>query len=121
MFSGRWFGYLQQALYHWFRKSARKAFLTEPQARTGKWEIFCIFLFFLFTYTPNEKKYFGMPPSSAFLDGLHFTGKLAWRVETLLSASLGSLCNAHVDFSLGITNDTSALARVKKDLPHLAL
>lgn len=119
MFSGRWFGYLQQALHHWFWKSARKAFLTEPEARTGKWEIYCGF--FLFTYTPNEKKYFGMPPSSAFLDGLLFLANKHGGVQTLLSASLGSLCNAHVDFSLGITNDTSALARVKKDLPHLAL
>lgn len=41
-------------------------------------------------------------------------------VQTLLSASLGSLYNVFIDFSLGITDDTSAPARVKKDLPHLS-
>lgn len=41
-------------------------------------------------------------------------------VQTLLSASLGSLYNVFIDFSLGITDDTSALARVKKDVPHLS-
>lgn len=42
------------------------------------------------------------------------------RPPHFLSASLASLCNALIDFQLGVTNDTSALARVKKELPHIA-
>lgn len=35
-------------------------------------------------------------------------------VQTLLSASLGSLYNVFIDFSLGMADDTSASARAKK-------
>lgn len=61
-----------------------------------------------------------MPPSSASLDSF---GLLAHehRGTDPLSASLGRLCNALIDFSLGITHDTSTLARVKKrELTHLS-
>lgn len=47
--------------------------------------------------------------------------QMSKRVETLLSASLGSVYNVLIDFRLGIMEDTSALAKGKKELHHLFL
>lgn len=49
-----------------------------------------------------------MPPSSVSLDSFRLSAN-EHRVQTLLSASLGSLYEVSIDFSLGITDDTSTL------------
>lgn len=59
------------------------------------------------------------PPPSLWTAFVYW--QMSMGVQTLLSASLGSLYNVLIDFSLGIMDDTSALARVKNDLPHLSL
>ena len=49
-----------------------------------------------------------MPPSSVSLDSSRLLANERRGVRTLLPASWGSLYNVHIDFSLGITDDTSA-------------
>lgn len=62
-----------------------------------------------------------MPPSfRRLLDSFGLSANEHGGAQTLLSASLGSLYNVFIDFSLGVTGDTSALARAKRDLSHLS-
>lgn len=119
--SDSWFGYLSSisliqeskldALEKW-------AFDVEAEAWTGKREIWVCFPL---GYTTKDREYFKMPPSfRRLLDSFGLSANEHGGAQTLLSASLGSLYNVFIDFSLGVTGDTSALARAKKDLSHLS-
>lgn len=119
--SDRWFGYLSNislvresklyALEKW-------AFDVEAEAWTGKREIWVCFPL---GYTTKEREYFKMPPSSLSLDSFRLLAKWArgYRPSSLLRWAV--LYNVLIDFRLGITDDTSAPARARKDLPHLSL
>lgn len=62
-----------------------------------------------------------MPPSSVSLDSFGLLANEHRALETLLSASLGSLYNVLIDFSLGIMDDTSASGKRKKNVLDLSL
>lgn len=110
--SSRWFGYLST-----FKPQRNEPLMSKQRLglASGRFG-------FVFRSVIQQKKgsilRCRLPPSlwTAFV-----YWQISMGVQTLLSASLGSLYNVLIDFSLGITDDTSALARVKKDLPHLSL
>lgn len=100
--------------------SGSRGFDAAAAARTGKREIWVCFPIQL--HNKRKEEYFKIPPSPVlFWKSFSFTGKMSMGVRTLLSAPMGSLYNVLIDFCLGIMDDTSALPRLKKDLPHLSL
>lgn len=90
----------------------------EAEAWTGKWEIWVCFPL---GYTTKEREYFKMPPSSVSLDSFPLLANEHGGTDPPLCFT-GQFC---IMFSLisalALWMTPPHRARVKKDLPHLAL
>lgn len=111
-----------QATYQWFRNLNKMPQRNEPLMLKQSLGLASGRFGLVFHLVIQQKKGSILrcrPPPSLWTAFVYW--QMSMGVQTLLSASLGSLYNVLIDFSLGITDDTSTLARVKKELPHLSL